>query len=168
MPAGIKNKNYIADCAEDDDEIVSGEKNPDCDMVYTVKFTGDIAAGFNPDDELKIIWDKNHDFSETVQTYQDDTDFKLISENFSKYILNKNRSSVSRSDVDKNTLLTSQKIAHDIIVRIATRDFGFSSTDVDDCPEFGRLLILCGKGDSGKSYTIDCILDTVSSFFERI
>ena len=51
-------------------------------MVDTVQFTGDIAAGFNPDDELKIIWDKNHDFSETVQTYQDDTDFKLISEKF--------------------------------------------------------------------------------------
>ena len=27
LPAGNKNKNYISDCAEDDDEIFSGEKN---------------------------------------------------------------------------------------------------------------------------------------------
>ena len=113
--------------------------------------------GYDP----RIIWDKNFDFSTRVQTYQDGTNFDEIAEKFSEYISSRNSSNVVRRNIDRSSLLRSQLIAHDVIVRMATRDFGMSRTDDNSSREFGRLLILCGQGGSGKSYTIDCILTTL-------
>ena len=55
----------------------------------------------------------------------------------------------------------SQKLAHDVLVRMATRDPGTSKTDDKNSEENGRLCILCGKGGAGKSYTVDCVLSTL-------
>ena len=55
----------------------------------------------------------------------------------------------------------SQKLAHDVLVRMATREPGTSKTDDKNSEENGRLCILCGKDGTGKSYTVDCVLSTL-------
>ena len=52
-------------------------------------------------------------------------------------------------------------MAHDVLVRIATREPGTSKTDDVNSKEHDRLIVMCGKGGAGKSYTVDSVLSTL-------
>ena len=52
------------------------------------------------------------------------------------------------------------------MVRIATREAGTSRTDDVNSREHGRLVIMCGKGGSGKSYTVDSVLSTLRNQYD--
>ena len=93
--------------------------------------------------------------------YADGTDFKYIGEKFTNYLETRISRRVVRRNVLPNTLKPLQKLAHDVLVRMATREPGTSSTDDENSKENGRLCILCGKGGAGKSYTVDCVLTTL-------
>ena len=47
------------------------------------------------------------------------------------------------------------------MVRIATCEPGTSKTDDVNSKQHGRLVIMCGKGGAGKSYTVDSVLSTL-------
>ena len=85
----------------------------------------------------------------------------MIGEDFDNFLKAGTSRSIERRSVCSETLKPSQKLAHDVLVRMATQDPGTSKTDDENSKENGRLCILCGKGGAGKSYTVDCVLTTL-------
>ena len=112
--------------------------------------------------DIGLRWDKNYDFSNHVQIYEDGTDFVSISEMFDNFLAGEIDRTVTRTDRLYVTLKPSQKIAHDVIVEAAVQPFGTSRTENESENNlFSRLIIMNGRGGAGKSYTIDAILTTL-------
>ena len=156
-------KNYLDDYEEHEDLIVKENIQDDVGI--------DILGGnFNTDydalGEIKFRWDREHDFSEKVRTYTEGTDFNKLGEDFTKFLETKISRRIERRNVSSGTLKPSQKLAHDVLVRMATREPGTSKTDDPESSENGRLCILFGKGGAGKSYTVDCILSTLRNHYD--
>ena len=112
-------------------------------------------------EDIKIRWDQGHDFLEKIQAYREGTDFKNIGDDYSNFLETKISSRVVRRNVSRDTLKPSKKLDRDVLVRIATRDAGTLRTDDVNSKEHGRLVIMCGKGGAGKSYTVDSVLSTL-------
>ena len=73
-----------------------------------------------------------------------------------------------RRNLSRDTLKPSQKLSHDVLVRIGTREAGSSITDDVNSKEHGILVIMCGKGGAGKSYTVDSVLSKLRNEYSFI
>ena len=154
---------YVNDFEEPEDLIV--KENVEDDVVI-FSLTGDFNKDYDAQEEIVFKWDRAHDFSEKVQTYSTSTNFNKLGDDFTEYLETKFSRRVVRRNVSPDTLKPSQRLAHDVLVRMATREPGTSKTDIPDSRENGRLCILFGKGGAGKSYTIDCILSTLRNKYD--
>ena len=76
--------------------------------------------------EMRVRWDKNHNFSNNVQSYVDGTDFFGISEKINIVLAGENDYTVTSTNILPRTLKPSQKIAHDVIVQAAVQPGGTS------------------------------------------
>ena len=110
-------------------------------------------------EDIKIRWDQQQDFSEKIKAYREVTDFKKIGDDYSNFLETKISRRVQKFSCD--ILKPSQKLSHDVLVRIATREPGTSRTDDVNSKEHGRLVVMCGKVGAGKLYTVDSVLSTL-------
>ena len=85
--------------------------------------------------EINFRWDRDHDFSEKVHTYNIRTNFNQIGEDFTKFLETKISMRIERRNVSPDTLKPSQKLAHDVLVRMDTREPGTSKTDDPESSE---------------------------------
>ena len=79
-----------------------------------------------------------------VQMYDVGTYFKQIGEDFINY-LERISSRVVCRNVLPDTLKLSQKLVHDVLVRMATREPGTLRTDNENSKEKGRLCATFSK-----------------------
>ena len=153
--------NYLEDFEEPDDSVLNKKIADDVGVQNNLMRNGTVNNDDVDLEDIKIRWDQDHDFSEKIQAYRDGTDFKKIGDDYSNFLETKISRRVVRRNVSCDTLKPSQKLAHDILVRIATREPGTSKTDDVNSKEHGRLIVMCGKGGAGKSYTVDSVLSTL-------
>ena len=155
--------NYFEDFEVPEDRVVNNREVDDVVLQNNLMMSGNVCTDYDALQEIRIRWDRDFDFSEKVQTYADGTDFKEIGDDFTKFLETRISRRVVRRNLSRDTLKPSQQLAHDVVVRMATREPGTSKTDDTNSEENGRLCILCGKGGAGKSYTVDCVLSTLKN-----
>ena len=88
---------------------------------------------------------------EKLQSYADGTDFKKIGDDFTKYLETKFDRRVVLRDVSRDTLNPYQKLAQDVLVRMATRYPVTSKTDdkiqkkMNDCVFCAEKVVLVNR-----------------------
>ena len=113
--------NYLEDFEEPEDRVLQNITETDIANHNNLMLSGNSNTDYDVLQEVWIRWDREHDFSEKVQTYDVGTDFKQIGENFTNYLETRISRRVVRRNVLPHTLKPSQKLAHDVLVRMATR-----------------------------------------------
>ena len=88
--------------------------------------SGTVNNDYDSLEEIKIVWDREHDFLQKFQSYQKGADFNQTGIKFSNFLETKISRSIISRNVSPDTLKPSQKFAHDVLVHMATREPGTS------------------------------------------
>ena len=106
--------------------------------------------------DVEIRWDKEHNFYELHNEYEDELDAEIISKMYEE-VMNSNRV-INRRTVCRTMLNLKQGMSHDLIIRALNLQVGQSKTDGGD--DVSRLQLIIGKGGAGKSYVLDSVIST--------
>jgi hypothetical protein len=106
-----------------------------------------------------IKWDRDHNWQAPQKAYDDNHAPADVNSTYASML--KSENTFIRKIVRPNQLNQKQRQAHDWIKELVRAPAGTSKTD-SDTGIFGRCFLLRGQGGTGKSFTIDAIVNSVS------